>query len=64
LLAERDLEEAQAILDPVLAHMMAEVPWYEGTMNQVMGDSIMALLGAPIPYEAYAVQAYHGTVQR
>ena len=44
--------------------MMAAVPRCEGTMNQVMGDSIMALLGAPIPYEAYAGQVYHGTVQR
>ena len=48
LLAERDPEEARAILDPVLERMMAAVHRYEGTVNQVMGDGIMALFGAPI----------------
>ena len=46
LLAERDPEEAMAP-DPVLEHMMAAVHRYEGTVNQVMGDGIMALFGAP-----------------
>ena len=35
-------EEARKILDPVLAHMMDAVHRYEGTVNQVMGDGIMA----------------------
>ena len=51
LLAERDPEEARKILDPVLAHMMDAVHCYEGTVNQVMGDGIMALFGAPIAHE-------------
>jgi len=42
LLADRDPEEARKILDPVLAHMMDAVHRYEGTVNQVMGDGIMA----------------------
>jgi hypothetical protein len=46
LLAERDLEEARQLLDPVLQRMMAAVHRYEGTVNQVMGDGIMALFGA------------------
>jgi class 3 adenylate cyclase len=33
-------------------------------VNQVMGDRIMALWGAPIAFAACAVQAYYGTVQR
>src|SRR5262245_57809000 len=41
LLADRDPEEARAILDPVLERMMAAVHRYEGTVNQVMGDGIM-----------------------
>src|SRR5687768_3449514 len=48
LLAERDPEEARQLLDPVLKHMMAAVHRYEGTVNQVMGDGIMALLAARI----------------
>src|SRR5712692_1452843 len=48
LLADRDPEEARKILDPVLEHMMEAVHRYEGTVNQVMGDGIMALFGAPL----------------
>ena len=42
-------EEARKILDPVLERMMEAVHRYEGTVNQVMGDGIMALFGAPSP---------------
>src|SRR5262245_36374645 len=48
LLADRDPEEARKILDPVLERMMVAVHRYEGTVNQVMGDGIMALFGAPV----------------
>ena len=51
LLADRDPEEAQKLLDPVLEHMMEAVHRYEGTVNQVMGDGIMALFGAPLAQE-------------
>ena len=44
LLADRDPEEARKLLDPVLERMMEAVHRYEGTVNQVMGDGIMALL--------------------
>jgi class 3 adenylate cyclase len=43
LLADRDPEEARRVLDPVLERMMEAVHRYEGTVNQVMGDGIMAL---------------------
>src|SRR5262245_57740923 len=42
LLADRDPEEARQLLDPVLERMMAAVHRYEGTVNQIMGDGIMA----------------------
>src|SRR5262249_23952716 len=48
LLADRDPEDARKILDPILERMMAAVHRYEGTVNQVMGDGIMALFGAPL----------------
>ena len=57
LLAERDPEEARQMLDPVLEHMMEAVHRYEGTVNQVMGDGIMALFGAPLAHEDHAVRA-------
>src|SRR6266566_2560807 len=57
LLADRDPEEARAILDPVLELMMEAVHEYEGTVNQVMGDGIMALFGAPVALEDHAVRA-------
>jgi Double zinc ribbon/Adenylate and Guanylate cyclase catalytic domain len=47
LLADRDPEEARKILDPILALMMDAVHRYEDTVNQVMGDGIMALFGTP-----------------
>src|SRR5712692_7067603 len=57
LLADRDPEEARKFLDPVLEHMMEAVHRYEGTVNQVMGDGIMALFGAPLAHEDHAVRA-------
>jgi hypothetical protein len=60
LLADRDPEEARKILDPVLEHMMEAVHRYEGTVNQVMGDGIMALFGAPVAHEDHAVRACYG----
>src|SRR5215468_11052445 len=62
LLAERDPEEARQLLDPVLAHMMAAVHRYEGTVNQVMGDGIMALFGAPLAHEDHAVRACYAAL--
>jgi class 3 adenylate cyclase len=57
LLADRDPEEARKVLDPVLELMMEAVHRYEGTVNQVMGDGIMALFGAPLAHEDHAVRA-------
>jgi class 3 adenylate cyclase/tetratricopeptide (TPR) repeat protein len=57
LLAQRDPEEARTILDPVLQLMMDAVHRYEGTVNQVLGDGIMALFGAPLAVEDHAVRA-------
>src|SRR6266540_3496387 len=54
LLADRDPEEARQLLDPVLERMMDAVHRYEGTVNQVMGDGIMALFGVPLAHEDHA----------
>jgi class 3 adenylate cyclase/tetratricopeptide (TPR) repeat protein len=63
LLADRDPEEARKILDPVLEHMMEAVHRYEGTVNQVMGDGIMALFGAPLAHEDHAVRACYSALR-
>jgi class 3 adenylate cyclase/predicted ATPase len=63
LLADRDPEEARHILDPVLERMMEAVHRYEGTVNQVMGDGIMALFGAPIAHEDHAVRACYAALR-
>src|SRR5215813_3432011 len=62
LLADRDPEEARKILDAVLERMMEAVHRYEGTVNQVMGDGIMALFGAPLAHEDHATRACFAAV--
>src|SRR3954454_6169135 len=63
LLADRDPEEARRILDPVLECMMEAVHRYEGTVNQVLGDGIMALFGAPLAHEDHAVRACYAALR-
>src|SRR3989475_7096893 len=63
LLADRDPEEARKLLDPVLTLMMDAVHHYEGTVNQVMGDGIMALFGAPLAHEDHAVRASYAALR-
>src|SRR5262249_50879050 len=62
LVGGRDPEEAQQLLDPALHAMMEAVPRYEGTVNQVLGDGIMALFGAPLAHEDHAVRACYAAL--
>src|SRR5213075_1966599 len=55
--------EARKLLDPVLELMMDAVHRYEGTVNQVMGDGVMALFGAPIAHEDHAVRACYAALR-
>src|SRR5262249_38313752 len=59
---DRDPEEARGLLGPVLERMMAAVHRYEGTVNQVMGDGIMALFGAPLAHEDHAMRACYAAL--
>ena len=63
LLADRDPEDARRLLDGVLERMIEAVHRYEGTVNQVMGDGIMALFGAPIAHEEHAVRACYAALR-
>src|SRR5713226_3608377 len=62
LLADRDPEEARQLLDPVLTRMIEAVHRYDGTVNQVMGDGIMALFGAPLAHEDHALRACYAAL--
>ena len=57
-----DPEAAQQLLDPVLHRMMDAVHRFEGTVNQVLGDGIMALFGAPIAHEDHALRACYAAL--
>jgi class 3 adenylate cyclase/tetratricopeptide (TPR) repeat protein len=57
-----DPEEARRLLDPALHIMMEAVHRYEGTVNQVLGDGIMALFGAPVAHEDHAVRACYAAL--
>lgn len=63
LLADRDPEEARKLLDAVIEHMMEAVHRYEGTVNHVLGDGIMALFGAPVAHEDHAVRACYAALK-
>src|SRR5215471_1139531 len=62
LIRDLDPEQAQALLDPALHAMMEAVHRYEGTVNQVLGDGIMALFGAPVVHEDHAVRACYAAL--
>jgi class 3 adenylate cyclase/tetratricopeptide (TPR) repeat protein len=62
LLADRDPEDARRLLDPVLERMIDAVRRYGGTVNQVLGDGIMALFGAPLAQEDHAVRACYAAL--
>src|SRR5919204_2197822 len=59
----RTLQRQFQLDDPVLERMMEAVHRYEGTVNQVMGDGIMALFGAPIAHEDHAVRACYAALR-
>ncbi len=62
LLEGLDPEEGQKLIDPVLGVMMDAVHRYEGTVNQVLGDGIMALFGAPLAHEDHAIRACYAAL--
>jgi class 3 adenylate cyclase len=62
LIRDLDPEAAQRLLDPALQRMMEAVHRFEGTVNQVLGDGIMALFGAPIAHEDHALRACYAAL--
>ncbi|HEY7040653.1 MAG TPA: adenylate/guanylate cyclase domain-containing protein [Methylomirabilota bacterium] len=62
-LSERlDPEEVHRLMSRAFDLMLSEVHRYEGTVNQFLGDGIMAIFGAPIAHEDHAVRAVHAAL--
>ena len=57
LSAGLDPEEVHGLMSRAFDLMLTEVHRFEGTVNQFLGDGIMALFGAPIAHEDHAVRA-------
>ena len=62
LIDDLDPEEAESRLRPALDAMINSVRRYEGTINRVQGDGIMALFGAPLAHEDNAVRAAYAAL--
>jgi len=52
-----DPEEVHGIMDRAFEVILSAVHLYEGTVNQFLGDGVMALFGAPIAHEDHAHRA-------
>ena len=62
LIESTDPEQAHLLLDSALSAMMDAVHRYEGTVNKVLGDGIMALFGAPLALEDHAPRACYAAL--
>jgi class 3 adenylate cyclase len=56
LISHIDPEQALRIMQPALDAMKDAVHRYDGVVNKLQGDGIMALFGAPRPHEDHAVR--------
>ena len=57
-----DPEDVHRFMTRAFELMLAEVHRFEGTVNQFLGDGIMALFGAPIAHEDHGQRAVHATL--
>ena len=57
LIDQSDPEDAMRRMQPAIDAMKRAVDHYDGVVNKVTGDGIMALFGAPRPHEDHAVRA-------
>jgi predicted ATPase/class 3 adenylate cyclase len=62
-LSERmDPEDVHVLINRAFELMMAEIHAYEGTVNQFLGDGLMALFGAPVAHEDHGLRAAHAAL--
>jgi class 3 adenylate cyclase/pimeloyl-ACP methyl ester carboxylesterase len=57
-----DPEDVHDLMDHAFELMLREIHRYEGTVNQFLGDGLMALFGAPIAHEDHAQRAVHAAL--
>ena len=57
-----DPEDVHGLMDRAFEVMLGEVHRYEGTVNQFLGDGLMALFGAPIAHEDHPARAVHAAL--
>ena len=57
-----DPEDVHALINRAFELMLTEIHRYEGTVNQFLGDGLMALFGAPIAHEDHARRAAHAAL--
>ena len=62
LVSGLDAEEASRLLEPALQSMMTAVHRYDGTINRVQGDGLMAMFGASLADEDHALRACHAAL--
>jgi class 3 adenylate cyclase len=55
-------EEAYAVMDKIYELLIHKVHDYEGTVNEMTGDGIMALFGAPIALEDASQRAIRSSL--
>src|SRR5262249_12240970 len=58
-----DPEEVHGIMDRAFEVILGAVHRHEGTINQFLGDGVMALFGAPIAHEDHAQRALSAALQ-
>ncbi|WP_028222568.1 adenylate/guanylate cyclase domain-containing protein [Paraburkholderia oxyphila] len=63
LIRDLDPEDAQRLIDPVIALMMEAVHHYEGYVAKSLGDGILALFGAPLAHEDHAQRAVYAALR-
>ncbi|MFW0754690.1 adenylate/guanylate cyclase domain-containing protein [Pseudomonas sp. H11T01] len=63
LIHDLDPEEAQRLIEPVIALMMEAVHYYEGYVAKTLGDGILALFGAPIAHEDHPQRALYAALR-
>src|SRR5262245_40706080 len=61
-IVEHDPDEALKVFEAVLTLMTQAVLQYEGTVNVVSGDGIIATFGVPLTHEDHAVRACYAAI--
>ena len=64
LVHDLDPEEAQRLIEPIVALMMDAVHYYEGYVAKSLGDGILALFGAPIAHEDHPQRALYAALEQ